>query len=333
MPENVERIDIGKDLSNPYKRAIWENLQLGKLARRLNTQLLFCPGGLLPRICLPEALRTAVTFQNMLPYDHGQRRRYPLGGRRVRDWLLEHALTSSMRRADLVIFISCFAANFIHARIGELTGRYVVVPHGVDNKFIVNLARPLPRPKAAPPGEYYLYVSFVDFYKSQIEVVQAFAALRREGVTDGILMLVGAGYPPYQTALRNEITRLGLDDAVILSGNLPHDDLPALYQNARINIFASRTENCPNILMEIMASGRPALVSNYDPMPEFAGDAVQYFDPTDVNSLTVAWQRILSNMPEAEALALRAREYISDRTWQTTSDATWQAMADVGEKV
>jgi glycosyltransferase involved in cell wall biosynthesis len=333
IPENVERIDIGEDLSNPYKRAVWENLQLGRLARRLNAQLLFCPGGLLPRIGLPEALRTAVTFQNMLPYDHDQRRRYPLGGRRVRDWLLEHALTSSMRRADLVIFISRFAANFIHTHVGGLTGRYVVIPHGIDNKFIANPDRPLPRPDAAPPGEYYLYVSFVDFYKSQIEVVQAFAALMRAGLTDGTLVLAGAGYPPYQLALRNEIARLGLGNAVVLSGNLPHDELPALYQNAQINIFASCTENCPNILMEMMASGRPALVSNCGPMPEFAGDAVQYFDPANVNSLIVAWRKLLTSVPEAEILARRAQAAVSNCTWQATSDATWRAIIEVGQKV
>jgi glycosyltransferase involved in cell wall biosynthesis len=328
MPENIERIIINEDLTNPYKRAMWENMRLGALANRLDAKLLFCPGGLLPHIGLSPSLRTAVTFQNMLPYDHEQRKRYPLGARRVRDWLLERALTSSMRRADLVIFISSFAKNFVLSHISGLRGHHVVLPHGIDERFIAIPGRPLPRPTIVPSGDYYLYVSFVDYYKSQIEVVQAFAALRREGLVAGRLVLAGAGFPPYQDALRNEIARLGLGDTVLLSGNLPHEELPALYQNARMNIFASRTENCPNILMEIMASGRPALVSNYGPMPEFAGDTVQYFNPAEVTSLTEAWRKLLINTQEAETLARRAREYISGRTWQVTSDATWRAIAE-----
>jgi glycosyltransferase involved in cell wall biosynthesis len=332
MPNNVERAHVEVDLSNPYRRAIWENLKLGALARRLNAQVLFSPGGLLPRFGLPGGLKTVVTFQNMLPYDHVQRRRYPWGGRRVRDWLLERGLSAAMRRSDLVIFISQFAADFIRTAIGPMKGRSVIIPHGIDQRFMADSVRPLPRPAIAPSGEYYLYVSFVDFYKSQIEVVQALAALRADGLAHGTLVLAGGGYPPYQAALRAEITRLRLDGAVLLSGNLPHDQLPALYQNARFNLFASRTENCPNILMEMMASGRPAFVSSEGPMPEFAGNTVYYFDPTNPESLVRCWARALANESEAESLARRAQREVSYRTWSAASGATWQSIAEIANK-
>lgn len=328
MPTNVERIDIGIDLSNPYRRALWENLHLGKLARALNIEVLFSPGGLLPRLGLPTGLKTVVTFQNMLPYDHAQRRRYPWGARRVRDWLLERGLSASMRRADLVIFISRFAADFIQARIGPLAGHSVIVPHGIDERFVADPAKPLPRPALVPPGEYYLYVSVVDFYKSQIEVVQAFATLRKEGLAKGTLVFAGGGYPPYQAALRAEISRLGLGDAVLLSGNLPHEQLPALYQHARFNLFASRTENCPNILMEMMASGRPALVSLADPMPEFAADTVSYFDPADPDSLVRCWRAALAAPAVVDVLAQRAWQRVADSSWRRAADNSWRAIAE-----
>lgn len=328
MPANVERVDVGIDLSNPYRRALWENLNLGKLARALNVQVLFSPGGLLPRLGLPAGLKTVVTFQNMLPYDHIQRRRYPWGARRVRDWLLERGLSAAMRRADLVIFISRFAADFIQAKIGPLAGRSVVIPHGIDERFVADPAKPLPRPVFAPPGEYYLYVSVVDFYKSQIEVVQAFATLRKEGLALGTLVFAGGGYAPYQAALRAEISRLGLGDAVLLSGNLPHEQLPALYQHARFNLFASRTENCPNILMEMMASGRPALVSCADPMPEFAADTVSYFDPADPDSLVRCWRTALADPAVTDELAQRAWQRVADSSWRRAADDSWGAVAE-----
>lgn len=327
VPDRVERIHVGIDLSNPYRRALWEHAHLGRLARRLDAQVLFSPGGLLPRCGLPRGIKTVVTFQNMLPYDRVQRSRYAWGARRLRMMLLERGLSHAMRRADLVIFLSHFAADFIQSAIGPLKGQSVIIPHGIDGRFVADPEQSLTRPDFLPPDDYYLYVSYIDFYKSQIEVVRAFAVLHECGAAPGKLLLVGGGHLPYRKALREEIARLELGSAVILTGNLPHALLPALYQHAQINIFASRVENCPNILMEIMASGRPSLVSCLGPMPELGGDTVRYFDPRDVESLKHGWTEILADLPSALAQARLARQRVMSNGWDKVARETWHAIA------
>jgi len=299
------------------------------LASKLDADLLFCPGGLLPRGSLPAGLKTAVTFQNMLPFDMAQRKRYPLGYRRLRDWLLERGLSSAMRKADLVIFISCFAQEFIWAKLGHLAGRSVVIPHGIDPQFFPRADNPLHLPAGVPTAEYFLYVSFIDHYKSQIEVVRAFAQVRQLRKTQASLLLVGAENPPYGEALRREIDSLKLGEFVKVMGNLPHHDLPALYQHARINLFASCTENCPNILLEMMASGRPALVSDRGPMPEFGGQTVSYFDPENVGQLVERWMGLLSDPEQGNRLAADALDRVSAMEWEKTASSTWGAMAEV----
>lgn len=329
LPENVERVESGLKLDNPFCRAIWECFNLGKLASRLGADLLFCPGGLLPPGSLPPGLKTAVTFQNMLPFDKAQRKRYPLGYRRLRDWLLERGLSSAMRKADLVIFISRFAQEFIQNKLGHLAGRIVVIPHGIDARFFPDADKPLSLPDGVPSGEYFLYVSFIDHYKSQIEVVRAFAQVRKLSKTQANLLLLGAENPPYGEALRHEIDSLKLGESVKVLGNLPHHDLPALYQHARINLFASCTENCPNILLEMMASGRPALVSDRGPMPEFAGQTVTYFDPENVVQLVERWLSLLSDLEQGNRLASAAIDRVFTMQWEQTSSSTWGIMAEV----
>lgn len=329
LPGNVERVESDLNLDNPFRRATWERFNLGKLASKLEADLLFCPGGLLPWGSLPAGLKTAVTFQNLLPFDKAQRKRYPLGYRRLRDGLLERGLSSSMRKADLVIFISRFAQEFIGAKLGHLAGRSVVIPHGIDLRFFPDAAKPLPLPAGVPPVEYFLYVSFIDHYKSQIEVIRAFAQVRQQSKTQANLLLVGAENPPYGKALRREIESLNLGEVVKILGNLPHHDLPALYQYARINLFASCTENCPNILLEIMASGRPALVSDRGPMPEFGGQTVTYFDPENVDQLVERWVGLLSNPEPGNDLAAAALKRVSPMEWEKTANATWGTMAEV----
>ncbi len=329
LPENIERVESGLKLDNPFRRAIWERFNLVKLASRLDADLLFSPGGLLPSDLLPAGLKTAVTFQNMLPFDKAQRKRYPLGYRRLRDWLLERGLSSSMRKADLVIFISRFAQEFIQKKLGHLAGRVVVIPHGIDTRFFPDLDKPLSLPAGVPAGGYFLYVSFIDHYKSQIEVVRAFAQVRQLSKTQASLLLVGAENPPYGEALRREIDSLELGDAVKVLGNLPHHDLPALYQHARINLFASCTENCPNILLEMMASGRPVLVSDRGPMPEFGGQTVTYFDPEDVEQLVERWLSLLSDPEQGNRLTAAAIDRVSAMRWERTASSTWGVMAEV----
>ena len=329
LPGNVERVESGLKLDNPFRRAIWELFNLGKLASRLDADLLFSPGGLLPPGLLPAELKTAVTFQNMLPFDMAQRKRYPLGYRRLRDWLLERGLSSAMRHADLIIFISHFAQEFIQHTLGHLAGRVVVIPHGIDERFFPEAAKPLSLPAGVLAGEYFLYVSFIDHYKSQIEVVRAFAQVRQLSKTQSCLLLVGAENPPYGEALRREIDSFKLGEAVKVLGNLPHHDLPALYQHACINLFASCTENCPNILLEMMASGRPALVSDRGPMPEFGGQTVTYFDPENMEQLVERWLGLLSDTERGDRLASAAIARVSAMQWERTASTTWGVMEEV----
>jgi glycosyltransferase involved in cell wall biosynthesis len=302
-------------LVNPFLRAAWERISLGALTRALAVDLAYFPGGVIAcRMPCP----TALAFQNMLPFDEAQRARYGFGYRRFRDWHLKRAMARSMRQADQVIFLSRFARDAIHAR-GIMPKREALIPHGVDARFFA--PSPLMLPELTPLG-YDLYVSTIDHYKAQIELVQAYAKLPNPLK----LVLAGASYAPYLSALQQEISRLQLGERVMILGNVPHETLPALYQNARLNLFASRTENCPNILLEIMASGRPALVSNRGPMPEIGGDTVTYFDPDDVSSIASVWRQALQHLETHERKAQGAVERAQNFSWEQTARDTWQTL-------
>ena len=329
LPKNVERIEKTY-LENPFLRAIWEEIFLSSILKKLEIDLFFSPGGLLPR-SLPSNLLKVVTFQNMLPFDHGQRMKYPFGYRYLRDYLLEFGLASAMRRADLVIFISEFAQKFIKQKLGALKGQSIIVPHGIQASFKFCMDKLLPKPSWVPTGDYFLYVSFIDRYKAQLELVRGFSLYLQQGGLEK-LVLVGAEYPPYANLVREEIVKLGLTDWVYMIGNKPHSELPAAYQNARINLFASRVENCPNILLEMMASRRPALVSNRDPMPEFGGDSVAYFDPDSPENIAQEISVLTHDPGRQETLSSQAFEKAAMYTWEYSSEKTWGAICALARK-
>jgi glycosyltransferase involved in cell wall biosynthesis len=328
--DNIIRLPVRRAATNnPYIRTVWEALVLPRLLVRLGIDVLFCPGGAVPN-WLPRGCKVVTTFQNMMPFDLRQRAKYPLGLMRLRNWILERTLLAGMLRSNLVIFISEFAKSVIDARVGQHTVRGVVIPHGIDSRFRLTSSE-LPRPSWLPKSEYFLYVSTLDVYKAQVEVVEAYSIFRRTTQCDTKLVLVGPEYKPYAEKVHAKVAELGLQENVLIIGNVPHHELPAAYQHAKINIYASETENCPFILLEALCAGRPMLVSSRPPMPEFAGDAVMYFDPSRPDDLARGLESIMSNNALQEELGRKAFDQAEQYRWEATGKKTWQEISRLSE--
>ena len=100
----------------------------------------------------------------------------PVRYARSRLAILKHIQSRSFRQANLVVFISQFAKSIIDIVVGPRAGKAVVIPHGVNDRFRepgrANLELKL-------PDRYVAYVSIVTVYKAQLEVVQAWALMRK----------------------------------------------------------------------------------------------------------------------------------------------------------
>jgi glycosyltransferase involved in cell wall biosynthesis len=312
-------------LQNPVVRAVWERVILPRVLDRLGIDLLFCPGGIVSTPT-PSRCKVATMFRNMIPFDKTLRSRYPHGYMRVRNWLLEREMLRSMLKADLVIFVSQFARGVVEHRAPRRIKHAVVIPHGVGPEF--HVSNRLPRPSWLPLDDYLLYVSTFDVYKAQLEVIRGFRLLkdRRQGTEKLVLVGSESQNRRYSRNIRSEIKKLGLQRDVIIGGLMPYRSLPALYQNALINIFAAESENCPNILLEAMASGRPVLSSCLDPMPEFGGTAAIYFDPRVPTEFADKVAKIIDDPAALQSLGKRAAERAREYGWEKAAATTWREL-------
>ena len=273
-------------------------------------------------VALPPGIRTVVAFRNMLPFDMAARRRYRLGWLRFRHWALRHIQARAFERADLVIFISEFARRTIDAMVPRRRGGSVVIPHGVSR----TLAPLGPELAARLPERFVLYLSVIDVYKAQLELVHAWARLRKQRPLAEKLVLAGPEYPPYARRVRAAIRRHGLADEVVLLGAVPHDQILDLTERAVLNLFLSSCENCPNILLELMGAGRPLLVSDRQPMPELGGPGLDYVDPADVEALAAGIARLLDDPARRDRVAEAARARAQLYTWARAGEMTWDAI-------
>jgi len=321
IADGVNVMKVNRWIENPLLRPWWESLFLPKLLRSGDYDVLFCPGGVVNT--KPSECKVVTMSRNMLPFDRKQRSRYPLFSyQRLRNWMLVRVMSRSMLAADLVVFISEYAKEVIEAYVGSPLKSTTVIPHGIADQFRFDTNVTLAYPEGMPE-RYLLYVSNVDVYKAQLEVVRAFSMLhpKESGL---VLVLVGPERSFYANCVRAEISRMGLDECVRMLGSVPYATLPAMYQHALVNVFASECENCPNILLEMMASGRPVVCSSYSPMPEFAGDGVVYFDPENPRNLADVLNQVIGNESLQKQLDELARQKIDSYDWADTSVRTWR---------
>lgn len=323
----VRRVHTAWPTTNPWMRALWERFALPGFLRRERADVLFCPGGVVGTQA-PRGCRVVTMFRNMTPFDERATRSVPWGRQRLRLMLLRRVMLRSMSQADLTIFISTYARSVIEG----LTpiAHPLTIPHGIAAAFRPT-DPPQPRPTSLGQGDYLLYVSKFDTYKHHLEVIRAYAGLAPELRARYRLVLVGETDHPLAAQARDEIAVSGLQDRVVLYGPAAHGELPAMYQHAYANLFASSCENCPNILLEALASGRPVLSSNVMPMPEFGGAGIDYFSPFDSADIARAMTRLLTDPAHAERVAAFARERSAAYDWAATARSTWQAILSLAD--
>ncbi len=311
---------------NLLYRVIWQRRELPRLATRFGCAVLFCPGGL-----VPKRFRPVVTMcRTLLPFEWREMRRYGLSRMFARLLMLRGAQADSFHRADGVIFLSQYAYERLNRVVKRIAGLTTVIPHGVSENFLC-------KPRACRSGTCandrrplrIVYVSIVDLYKHQWNVAHAVARLRRDRWAVE-LELIGPAYPPALRRLKATMQRLDpVGEFIRYRGSVPHGNLPAVYREADIGVFASSCENLPNILLEYMAAGLPIACSNRGPMPEVLGEAGVYFDPEDSEDIARALGKLLASQELRAEKAHMAFERAQQYSWRRCADETFAFLTSV----
>jgi hypothetical protein len=156
--------------------------------------------------------------QDMLSFEPGEMRRYAFSKAYVRLLLLKYVQTSSLRRAAGALFLTRYAATLIQHYTGPLA-TVRVIPHGIADNFRQGPERDIRLEPAARIE--CLYVSNVDLYKHQWQVVRAVAGLRKENFPL-VLTLVGRRSGSAGKLLDRVVTEEGAADFVKLVDEVPH---------------------------------------------------------------------------------------------------------------
>jgi glycosyltransferase involved in cell wall biosynthesis len=130
--------------------------------------------------------------------------------------------------------------------------------------------------------------------------------------------LLVTGYPtPFEAELRRKAGA-----RVRFAGWVSDEELAGLYDLATCLAFPSLAEGFGLPVLEAMRRGLPVACSNATSLPEVAGDAALYFDPTDSDAMGRALEQLLSDPALRERLAAAGKAQAEKFSWGKTARAT-----------
>jgi len=203
-----------------------------------------------------------------------------------------------LRRADRIVAISQTTAQDLQRLYGLPAASMRVIYPACNPRF-----RPLPveevasvRQRYGLGARYLLHVGSISQKKNLLALLQAFELLCARGY-DGDLVLVGRRYSRGEdTALDAHLERSPQRTRVRLTGAVPDEDLPALYNGAELAVFPSLHEGFGIVPVEAMACGTPLICSTGGALPEVVGDGgLLLEDARDPVAIATAAQNVLGD--------------------------------------
>ncbi|MFB6198696.1 MAG: glycosyltransferase family 4 protein [Halobacteriaceae archaeon] len=178
--------------------------------------------------------------------------------------------------------------NSVQKRI--IGDRWRVVYNGVDVKRIeraASLSPPLEKGETITVGSVGRLVD----QKNYRRLIEAFSKVVPCFSKPLRLVLVGDG--ENRRALEQQIEDLGLNEQVVLVGELDRDEVYAALHSFDIFIMPSLWEGFCNAAVEAMAAELPIVCSNIPTLREVVGNVALYADPEDSNDIANVLLKLL----------------------------------------
>jgi len=177
----------------------------------------------------------------------------PFKGRRIR-WALS--------RAAHCVALSTEIAEAMH-RNGASSEGIAVIPNGVDTTKFHSLPQEDCRRQLGLAADAKIILSVGDRLelKGFHLLVDAMSAVLKSHPGALLAIVGGPGRfgRDYTAAIEERIREHNLHDHVLLAGPKPHDELPLWYNAADLFALMSSREGSPNVLLEALACGTPAV--------------------------------------------------------------------------
>lgn len=297
----------------PRARLIGRHVQWPREIRRMHPDVYFGPAGALPLGGVGSP--SVITVHDLAIYRNPRwfPGRQPLSTRLV--------VPRSVLRADVVIAVSENTGRDVAEIFGIDRARVQVIPHGVAAAFrpMGSDERAEARARLGLPERFILFVGTIEPRKNLETLLDAWVLMRDRPD----LVVVGSWGWNYEP-IRAKMARLG--PRLHHLESVDQDQLPAIYNLARVVAHPAWYEGFGLPPLEAMASGTPVVVSDRSSLPELVQDAGIVVPAGEPEEWRKALERVVGDTQLAADLRHRGILRAAQFSWGRAARLTWQAL-------
>ncbi len=229
----------------------------------------------------------------------------------------------SARRADLILTISQYTKEEI-CNVLDVPEEKVRVTHLAHQAAFCRLDDPHRmadmRRRLKINWPYILFVGTIEPRKNVERLLEAFAIYKKGKKID--ITLVIAGRRGWGCDVEAWIAERALQDDVIFTDVVSQDDLVSLYNGCAVFVYPSLYEGFGIPILEAMACGAAVITSQDSAMAEVAGEAALLVDPTSVEEIRAAIDRLLTNETLRQDYIRKGLKRAKSFSWHNTARQT-----------
>jgi glycosyltransferase involved in cell wall biosynthesis len=247
-------------------------------------------------------------------------------------WYAKWSITQAAQRATRVMTVSQSSKRDILRFVDTEPAKIDVIYNAYDECFAMepreeDVVRV--RERYQLHDEFVLYAGNVKPHKNLERLIDAFHLVRKRGLDNLKLVLIGDEISKY-TALRRAVHHHQLHKYVRFLGYLPEETLAVMYRLAGVFVFPSLYEGFGLPPLEAMASGTPVVTSNVSSLPEVAGDAAVLVDPYSPQAIADGIYAVLTDEKLRREMVLKGIARAGQFSWEQSVRRVRAIYGEVG---
>ncbi len=270
--------------------------------------------GALATILIKWRTKTPIVYteHDSTPWSCRYRRWYE---RWIRKIVYRLVNVTAFKRADRVVTNFEQQANEIVERWKLPPLKVQVISNGTD----VDVFHPL-RPGVSRARERHGFDRYCLFVGSLIP--RKSPDLLLEAVAEASVPCVFAGDGPMRAKLKRRAQQLGISDRVAFLGNVPPNELGAIYAEADLLVLPTVSDTSPLVALEAMACGTPVLATRVSGLPSMIEDWKTGFlvKPGDVGQLAMGIRFMTGDAKLRRRMGKNGQKRVRDFLWPAITD-------------
>jgi glycosyltransferase involved in cell wall biosynthesis len=305
-------------------RATWLLIKLPLMLRKLRADVFYSFHNFAsPGI---KACPSIVTILDTIPLT--QQEYYFHKESKLRKFVVSFVMKRSLAIADRFLAISHFTKQSAVKELGVQAEKVDVVYLNADPAFSNKPSTSrvqAAREKYNLPPHYIFTIGANETRKNVASLVKAHRLLTKELRQLYPLIIAGAQWKNKEVLIKN-------DPYIRMAGFIDDADLPIAYSRATLFVFPSLYEGFGLPILEAMVSGTPVVTTKLTSIPEVAGNAAVYIDPSDPQEFANELARVLSNKNLLCELRAKGKAQAEKFSWSRSAEQLMSMFKKLGER-